>query len=171
MKYVGNRNGLTIIELTIAVVSASILITIVFAAWNFISVSTATRQRRTKIQSECARVSKMVTDQIQRSEGVLKYDRNSVTLLSDGAGDTVTYRLNGTAIERNGTAISFIMPEVSVSEFSLENQNRTNDAQPYLFLLTLSLQSVMDDTATVQSTVLGRRPEERASQRGNDFMW
>lgn len=167
-----DRRGITLIELTIAMVSASILISIVFFTWNHINRSTMLQQRRTALQSECSRVARLITGQIQKADAVLRYDRNSIRLATQEAKDTITFSYDGSSIERNDTTLSFTLPNITVAEFSFENQNSEHDeAQPYLFHFTLTLISFQNDTASVESTVMGRRAANAMSQSGNDFMW
>jgi Tfp pilus assembly protein PilE len=165
------HRGVTLIELAVAMMSASILISIVFFTWNQITRSTTIRQRRTALQSECSRVARLITGQIQKADAVLQYDRNSIRLVTREAKDTVTFSLNGTTIERDNTPLSFTLPDVTVDVFSFENQNSEHEGQPYLFLFTLTLISAHNDTASVESTVMGRRMIDGTAQSGTDFMW
>ena len=164
--------GFTIIEVITAVITTSILITIIFTTWNYISTTTARRQRYTALQSECSRVTQMVTDAVQKAEAVLRYDRNSIWLLGVNASDTTVYMYDGSAISRNGTPVHFIIPGVQVSEFRFENVHGYRDEKPYLFDFHCTLFTLQGDTAAIQTTVMGRRPRDNAMRSGgSDFMW
>ena len=172
---VKNRQGIdagfTIIELITAVVTASIFITVVYTAWNYITTTTARRQRYTTLQNECGRVSQLVTGAIQKAEAVLRYDRNSIRLLDTDPPDTSVFSYDGTTISRNGTPLHFILPNIEVAEFRFENIHGYQDGKPYLFDFLCTLVTLQGDTATVQTTVMGRKPREGAQHSGGDFMW
>ena len=163
--------GLTLVEMTVAVVSASILITAVFATWNRISTTTETRKRRTVLHSECGRITDLITGSIQKAQAVLGYDRTSIRLLTGEAADTVVFSLDGTTLLRNGSPLGMLLPGVTVTEFSFENKNDETGGQPYLFRFNCTLVSRQNDTASMQATVMGRRPGDGSSPTDNDFMW
>ena len=165
------RSGLTLVEMTVAVISASILITVVFATWNHITTTTEIRKRRTVLHSECGRIVDLVTGSIQKAEAVLRYDRNSIRLLAADESDTVVFSLDGTRILRNDVPLSILLPRVTVAEFSFENRNDETEGQPYLFLFRCTLVANNNDTASLQATVMGRRPRDNTTSAGNDFMW
>lgn len=163
--------GFTIIELITAVITASIFVTVVFTAWNYFSRTTALRKRHTTLQSECSRVAQQVTSAIQKAEAVLSYDRNSIRLLGENAADTTVFQYDGTMVMRNGSPLHFILPHVEVTEFRFENLHGTYDAKPYLFDFRCTLVAQESDTATVKTTVMGRKPRDNALSSENNFMW
>ena len=163
--------GVTLAELTIAIVAASILLSVVYFTWNSMSTTTTVRKRRSVLQSECDRIAHLVSGSIRKAEAVLGYDRTSVRLLDADNTDTVTLSFDGTSILRNGRPTGFILPQITVSEFSFENQNGDRDDQPYLFLFRCTLITRQNDTASVQTTVMGRRPGGDGTRQENDFMW
>jgi type II secretory pathway pseudopilin PulG len=166
-----NRSGFTLVEMAVAIISATILIGIVYGTWNHITVSTELRKRKTLLHSECARITRLVTGTIQKSEAVLRYDRNAVWLLNGQTSDTTVFSLDGDVLMRNGKPVNFLLPGVSVAEFSFENNNSDQSGQPYLLRFRCMLLSRQNDTATAEATVMGRRPQGDGTQSGNDFMW
>jgi type II secretory pathway component PulJ len=159
----------TLLELTVAVVMSSAVITIVYTTWNQLNRHMFSQQRKAALHGECERIAKTVGNQLRRADAVLQWDENSIRFVSSGFTDTITYSYNGTLLEYNGQPISLTISRTSVTEFSLENQNADEPSVPYLFLFTVTLVSEQGDTATVRSTVMVHRLNEQPE--GNDFMW
>jgi Tfp pilus assembly protein PilE len=161
--------GVTLVELTVAVVMSSTMIIIVYTTWNMLNHHMFSQQRKAALHGECERIAKTVTTQLRRADAVLQWDRNSIRFISSGFTDTITYSYNGTLLDYNAQPISLTLPRASVTEFSFENQNADEASVPYLFLFTITLISGQGDTATVRSTVMVHRLNEQPE--GNDFMW
>ncbi|GEM_PF-5174211 len=160
------RKGFTIVELTVAVLLTSIVVTIVYATWNGMNRHIYSRERRTRLQNECDRISQGIIAQMRRADDVISWDRTSIRYTA--SGDTVAWSFDGNVLWNNGTEIK-PMRGGRVCAFSLENSNDNEESKPWLFSLTLSLVSMANDTATNRSTVMVRRGDAAAPE--NDFMW
>ncbi|MBN1309429.1 MAG: hypothetical protein JXA18_16030 [Chitinispirillaceae bacterium] len=163
------RAGVTLLDLTVAIVLTAIVVSIVYAAWTQINRHTLTHQRRTALRGECSRVAEALSRRLRRAEEVLAWDRTSIRFILSGLHDTVTYSYNGETLEVNGRPLAFIAAGTSVNAFSIENQNVDDVSLPFLFRITVALATRQGETDTVSATVMVRRPGDLPPD--DDFIW
>jgi type II secretory pathway component PulJ len=161
--------GVILIELLVAVMLTSIVVTVIYAAWARINRHTISHQRTTELHRECGRIAETITARLRRAEAVLHWDQNSVRFIASGEADTMTYSFDGQNLFLNGQPVPLLIRQASVSAFSLENQNRENPSQPFLFRITVSLSIDRGETATVSTIVMARSLHEQLPD--NDFIW
>ncbi|MBN1577900.1 MAG: hypothetical protein JW913_15175 [Chitinispirillaceae bacterium] len=161
--------GVTLLDLTMAVVLTSMVVSIVYATWTQINRHTVTHQRRAALRGECSRIAETMAGQLRRAEAVIQWDRSSVSFIPSASHDTLTYSYNGEILEVNGQPLALTVAETSVSAFSLENQNDENASLPFLFHITVALSTGQGETDTVSTTVMARRLNEQPPD--NDFIW
>lgn len=160
------RKGFTIVELTVAVLLTSIVVTIVYATWNGMNRHIYSRERRARLQNECDRIAGGIIAGMRRADDVISWDRTSIRYTT--SGDTVAWSFDGSVLWNSGREVR-PMRGGEVCAFSLENNNANEESRPWLFSLTLSLVSAANDTATTRSTVMVRRGS--AERLEDAFIW
>lgn len=155
-----NSRGVTLVELTVAVVLSTFVAASVLFTWNHLNRYTTTQERRTALQTECNRIITQITTQLRRAEYIIRFDRSSLQFTIGNPIDTITYNATAGALEYKGTPISYTLNGTRVDIFSVENVNAAGDEEAYLFNLTLRLAHLSGDTASATATVFVKRHPE-----------
>jgi len=166
--YSGSR-GVTLIELTVAVVLSTFVAASVFFTWNHLNRYTAVQKHRTALQAESNRIVNQITAQLRRSEHIIRFDRSSLEFTVNNPVDTISYVLTNRALNCNGTPLSYTVPGIAVDDFSIENTNSAQENESYLFNIALRLVHFSGDTASATATVFVKRHPETVD--GDAFGW
>lgn len=165
------RKGVTLIELTVALVLTSIITGIIYMTWNHITLHIEVQKKRASLHGECIRISQQINHQLHTAASVIKWDPHSVTFTTANKSDTLTYSFDGTTLTCNNVPVALTVPQSTVRNFSLANENTDDGTQPYLFTCTLILGNAIGDTVATKTTVLIHRTTVNDDASGNNFTW
>ena len=165
----GNNRGITLIELSVAVILTSIVITIVYASWNHLVFYTSLQKRRSSLQTECSRISDLLIMKLHHAETIIRWSSDDIQFTVTDPADTLHYSFDGSSLNCNGKPMQLLLPSTTVNRFLIENINSNDNASPYLFKISLRCVTKQGDTASTDATVLVNKPYGAA--QGNDFMW
>lgn len=161
-----SSRGTTLVELTVAFVLTSIVISIVYFTWNHLTIHTHTQKRRSVLNAECLRITQQISIHLHQAEQVLDWSRNSIRVLRPTDNDTISYSYDGTTLQFNKNPLTILSPQTTVQTFTIENSNPEDPASPYLFTITLKLQNAAGDTTSRKTTIsLHRSPVDAAVQQ------
>jgi prepilin-type N-terminal cleavage/methylation domain-containing protein len=164
------RKGITLIELTVALVLTSIITGIIYMTWNHITLHTEVQKKRASLHGECIRISQQINQQLHTAASIIKWDPHSITFTTANKSDTLAYSFDGTTLTCNNIPVILTVPQSTVRNFSLENENTDDGIQPYLFTCTLILGNAIGDTVATQTAVLIHRTTIN-DPSGDNFTW
>lgn len=165
----GGRRGVTLIELTVAVILTSIVITIVYASWNHLVFYTTVQKRRGSLQNESTRITDQMITKLHKAQRVIRWSPDEILFTVSEPTDTIHYSFDGTSLRCNDKPIPMLLPGTSIDRFTIDNLNSNDPSSPYLFRITLRFVTKQGDTTSNDATVLVNKPYGEAN--GNDFMW
>lgn len=171
MPGVENRSlikGVTVLELTVAVVLTSILVSIVYYTWNQINLHTTVQKRKAALHTECIRISRQITDRLRGARKVLKWDTDDISFVGASGSDTCSIAFRVPSLSVDDAPVRPQLPKTEMSLFSIENLNARDQTIPYLFRMTFQLVNSHGDTANAATSLMIRRSELSES---DDFMW
>jgi type II secretory pathway pseudopilin PulG len=164
-----HNGGVTLMELTVAVVLTSIVIAIIYVSWNRLTFYTTTQKRRSALTSECNRLTDMLVTQLNKAHTVIRWSHYDIIFVVAGSEDTLNYSFDGYQLRCNDKPVPLLLHGSTVAAFMVDELNNDNSSKPYLFSLSLTCVTAQGDTASAQSTVMVKRPYGDA--RNSDFMW
>jgi prepilin-type N-terminal cleavage/methylation domain-containing protein len=145
-------DGLTLLELMVAISVSAILITLVLSSWNYINRHVLYQEHRGYLRNETARIADEIQLKLGRTSGVLGFTPNSVTLLEQDGGGVLEYAFDGKHLTKNGFPMHFGVHGGSITSFNLRNTSTI--AGEYLLLeVTVSSQDKRDNRDTCRFTV------------------
>jgi hypothetical protein len=146
---------MTIVELMVAMVVASIALVIVFYMWNSINNHVAVSRYKTQLEKETDRLGLLIVNQIRRSPSIIQWNNHRIQMVHQNGTDTIDYYFNESGLLFNGRTMMPIVPNTRVSDFELSDSNEISGiADRSLFLVfTLSLVGKEKDTATVHHAI------------------
>lgn len=149
------NKGVTLIELTIAMVVASIAFTIVFYMWNTINSHVAVSKYKTQLETETNRIGLQLVNQIRRSPSIIQWNNHRIKMVHYNGADTLDYYFDESGLLINDSSVTILLPDARVSDFELRDSNEISGIQGRsLFLVvTLSLVGRGKDTATVHHVI------------------
>jgi Tfp pilus assembly protein PilE len=160
--------GVTVLELTVAVVLTSILVSVVYFSWNQLTHQTTVLKRKTALHTECNRISRMITDRLRGTQSVLKWNTDYIEFVPASKKDTCSISFRGSSLSINDTPVKLLLPGTEISMFAIENLNGYDQSRPYLFRLSFQLVNIHGDTAHVENSLMIRRTSEPGT---DDFLW
>lgn len=163
--------GLTIIELTIALVISGIVISLVLFSWTYISRHTTLQKRKSAFYAQTEQAAALIANDIRTSPHVLFFDDKAITLVARNGGDTLTYRLAGDSLCKNDTAVRFFSEGSKVVRFSIEKDKASPppvlgppgippEPQDMVLVVTLRTQDRTGLTSEIRSSVKIRYAED-----------
>lgn len=160
-----HQRGITLVELTIAVAIATIVIMIVFYAWNSLNKHMGSSKHRTQIETEANRIGDMVSSHIRRSSAVLAWDESSISLINPNGTDTFNYYYRADTLYRNGTSLPVLVNDAKISSFTINNQNANlpGNENSLLLDISLTLSSPSGDSASAHFTVQLSGPTQKGT--------
>lgn len=164
-----NKRGVTLIEMTVAVILTSIVITIVYASWNRLLFFTSVHKRRNSLQTESSRISDLLITKLHKAETVIRWSSDDILFTVTDPVDTLHYAYNGTSLQCNDEPVQLLLPSTAIDRFSIENINSNDSESPYLFKISIRFITKQGDTTSTEATVLVNKPY--GERHGNDFMW
>ncbi|MCX7726037.1 MAG: prepilin-type N-terminal cleavage/methylation domain-containing protein [Chitinispirillaceae bacterium] len=158
------QKGFTLIELSVAIIITSIVVTIVYSSWTYWNRYVARTQSKTELRIECSRILRQITSQLRKAKIILFWDRNRIGFVREDNGDTIVYSYdyNG-EIKYNGEKMVLLTNGSSVVDFSIENQNNDRESGIYLFVIGITLKNSFNDTIRNESRVMVKSFEEDRS--------
>lgn len=163
------EGGVTLVELTIAVALSAVLAASVFFTWNYLTRHTTIQNRRTAIRAEGNRITNQLSLQLRRAESIINLDNSSIQFTVNNRADTISYVFSGSEMTYNQQPISFTIPAIEVSNFTITDNNENNPAKPYLFTCSLTLTHTSGDTITSTATIFVNRTT--AVPQEDSFSW
>jgi prepilin-type N-terminal cleavage/methylation domain-containing protein len=165
-----NQTGLTLIELTVAMVVSSILLFTVFYTWNHIDKYINKSKHSTMLEKETERLGSMIASQIRRSSEIILWDENRIDMLNPNGSDTLSYYFNKENLLLNNDTVRVLVPDAKVKQFKLIDLDETQgkDKKSMLLDLTLSIESRVGDSASSHHTIqLSQTPPQNST--GNNW--
>jgi prepilin-type N-terminal cleavage/methylation domain-containing protein len=164
-----NNKGMTLVELMVAMVVASIALAIVFYMWNTINKHVAVSRYKTQLETETNRLGLLIVNQIRRSPSIIQWNSNRIKMVHHNGSDTLDYYFNESGLLLNGNKVNLLVPYASVSGFEFRDSNEiAGILDGALFLVfTLSLVGRERDTATVHHAI--HIAQSLTKNDGSDF--
>ena len=166
-----NQFGTTVVELTIAIILSSMVISTVYFTWNHINRHIARQQNHTRLQTECNRLNRQIIRQLRDASIVIKWDETNIVFTTYSSPDTISYSFESyynTDFKYNGKPVTLLLPGTKISAFSITDINENNPEKPYLFEIKMTMEN-WNTSVNVQSTIMVKRPD--MVQNNQDFMW
>jgi hypothetical protein len=156
-------NGVTLIELIIALAMTATLTISVYYFWNHINLHTITYTARTQLTSEATRIVSSIVSQVRCAKEIFSFDYNSINFISKN-GDTLNYRYDGDSLFLNDNSIKIITSGARISQFEIKDLNEGNSAEArYAYLeFTLTMEGAQRDSSTFSLSVNVPRPTDGA---------
>ncbi len=151
-----SRRGTTIIDLIVAIVLTSIVVTIIFALWSNFDRHVVLQRRKSILHAEVRQILKSITSQVRRSPEVLAWHSTGITYVSPNNGDTIVYEYYTDELIKNDVLVTLISQAAYIYDFSIDEIDVSgSDEDPELTLLSISLSMADDFTnhVTVNSLV------------------
>jgi prepilin-type N-terminal cleavage/methylation domain-containing protein len=120
MTNTGDKAGVTLIELVVAMSIAGIVVSLALASWTLIAKHTALEKHKTEFQSQAEQTGSLIVNAVRNSDKVLLFGKNAITFVDGRSGDTVSYSFDADTLRRNGTAVPFVTQGTTVVRFSVE---------------------------------------------------
>ncbi|MBN1603525.1 MAG: hypothetical protein JW915_18085 [Chitinispirillaceae bacterium] len=156
-------NGVTLIELIIALAMTASLTVSVYYFWNHINRHTITYTAKTQLTNEANRIITSIVSQVRSAKELFSFDYNSINFISKN-GDTLNYRYDGDSLYLNNNSVKIITSGARISQFEIKNLNEGNDSEArYAYLeFTLTMQGAQRDTSTFSLSINAPRPTNGA---------
>jgi prepilin-type N-terminal cleavage/methylation domain-containing protein len=160
---------MTLIELMVAMVVASIALAIVFYMWNTINHHVAVSRYKTQLETEVNRLGLLIVNQIRRSPSIIQWNNNRIQMVHHNGSDTLDYYFDESGLLLNGNKVNLLVPQTRVSGFELSDSNEISGIQDRsLFLVfTLTLVGREKDTAMVHHAI--HIAQSVTKNEGTDF--
>jgi|GEM_PF-2321179 len=164
-------SGMTLIELMIAMLVASIVLYTVIYTWNNINLHVARSKFRTQLETETNRIGIQIVSQIRRSQSILEWDDHHIRFLNAAGTDTIDYYYDGMNLLLNGKSVTILLSKSNVSNFEFKNLNEQagNGDNSILLNLTLTITGMNNDSATVNHTVQISQKVNKSSGFGDSW--
>ena len=163
-----NESGMTLIELMIAMLVASIMLTTVFFMWNYINMHIGKSKYHTQLETETSRIGSLIASQIRKSQSILEWSDNRILMLNGNGSDTLDYYYSENELLLNGTKLSILVNNARVTVFELKDLNDHLDGLngSLMLELTLSIVGRETDSVTVRHIVQVSQSVNKSSGSG-----
>jgi len=152
--------GVTFLELVIAMVVASILVTTLFMTWNQMNRHIIVQKRRGVLQSATNSFSQTITSKIGRSQSVLEITDSRISFVNPDSADTITYSFDGVAFMRNDSLYQPPVAGTHVSAFRIRTENESlPGGHSVLLEIAITVSNSMGDSICLVSTVNTKFPD------------
>lgn len=164
-----NQAGLTLIELTIAMVASSILLFTIFYTWGYIDKYTNKSKHRTMIEKETERIGSTIASQIRRSTEIIFWDENRIEMVNPNGSDTLAYYFDHEKLLLNNDTVRVLVNDAKVKQFKLMDidYNEGKEKKSMLLDLTLSVESKGGDSASSHHIIQLSQTPQQKSIEGN----
>jgi hypothetical protein len=154
-------NGVTLIELMIALGMTTTLTATVFYFWNHINRHTITHVNKAQFSSEANRIITSIISQVRSAKEIISYDYNMIHFVSKN-NDTLQYRYDGDSLYRNERGLTITSKNARISQFEIKDLNEGNSTEArYAYLeFTLTMISGKNDTSTYSLSINVPKPTE-----------
>lgn len=146
--------GYSLIELVVAMVLVSIVVSNVYFFWRYMNRHIIRHSESASLQIESDRIVHQIVSSVKRSSSILDYDRNSITMLGETDEDTVSYSFTNDTLYRNKIKLSLLTSRSHVKDFEIKNLTEDPlNSSGFLFLeitVTLAHQSGFESQATLR---------------------
>lgn len=146
-----DSSGYSLMELVIAMVLVSIVISNVYFFWRYMDKHILVHSENASLQKETDRLIHLITSSIRRASSVLYYDQKSITLLGETDEDTVSYSFSEDTLYKNKVPLTILARRAHVKNFEIKNlSDDPQDASTFVLLefnLTLTNQSGYESEA------------------------
>lgn len=152
---INSNKGMTLVELMVAMIVASIALVIIFYMWNTINRHVAVSRYKTQLETEANRLGLLIVNQIRKSPSIIQWSSHRIAMVHHNGSDTLDYYFNDSDLLLNGNKVNLLVSDTRVSVFGFSDSNEIAGTQgTSLFLVfTLSLIGREKDTATVHHTI------------------
>lgn len=152
-------DGFTLVELLVAMVMTTIVLTSVFYAWNYLSRHTITQSLKTAFNVEAQRVALEVVGELRQSPAVLDWDGHEVTFVHHRTSDTITYSFNGIELQKNNEPLTFTTRDMQCTDFSIDPSSPSfSEEESTMLTITFSFTHKFDAPVTFVLNARIRRP-------------
>jgi hypothetical protein len=159
----GSVNGVTLIELIVALAMTASLTITVFYFWNHINRHTIVYTSKAQFSTEVNRIITSIVSQVRSAKEIISFDYNSINFISKN-GDTLKYRYDGDSLYLNDNSLSIINKDARISQFEIKDLNEGNNSEArHAYLeFTFSMISAIHDTSTFSMSINVPKPTEGA---------
>jgi prepilin-type N-terminal cleavage/methylation domain-containing protein len=149
-------NGVTLIELVVALSIAGIVISLVMFSWTFIARHTEMQKRKAQFHAQSELIASIVSNDVRRASQVVSFNENSVTFVAQ-TGDTVSYRLRNDSLFKNDSIFLPVSDGAKVVKFSATEEGQTyptsSGAQNAVLNITLGAEGISGLASEIQTRV------------------
>jgi hypothetical protein len=155
------QNGVTLIELTVALAMTATLSISVYYFWNHINRHTTNYTDKALFSKEANRIITSIITQIRSANEIISFDYNSINFISKN-GDTLAYRYDGDSLFLNDNSITIVSRNARISQFEIKdlNESVSSEARFAYLEFTFSMVSGKNDTASYTLSVNVPKPPE-----------
>lgn len=149
-------------ELVIAMVLVSIVISNIYFFWRYIDKHVLVHSGNASLQKETDRLIHQVTSSVHRASSILHYDQKSITLLGETDEDTISYSFSEDTLYKNKIPLTILSPKAHVKNFEIRNlSNDPYNASSFILLeFNLTLKNHSGYESEAKLAVKARRPAQ-----------
>lgn len=159
-----NRSGYSLMELVVAMLLSSIVLSNVYFFWKYMDKHVITYSNKAMLQKENDRIIHQITSAIRQSSGIIKYNQNSINFTDDKNEDTVSFSFSNDSLYRNGKSITILSKGIIVKNFEIKNlTDDPQNALQHIFLeFTLVMKNQKGDESEARLSVRTKRPAQQS---------
>lgn len=147
-------------ELVIAMVLVSIVISNVYFFWRYMDKHVLVHSENASLQKETDRLIHLITTSVRRASSVLHYDQKSITFLGEADEDTISYSFSEDTLYKNKVPLTILARKAHVKNFEIKNLNDDpyNASVSILLEFNLTLSNPSGYESEAKLVVKTRRP-------------
>jgi hypothetical protein len=119
-KRIISSNGMTLVELVLAVILSSVIISFIALSTELISGRISHSIRSGNLKFECVRFANTISARIRRSGCVVSYTEQSISFINHESGDTVSLEHQNGRLLENGNEMKYGREDFIISDFLIE---------------------------------------------------
>lgn len=162
-----NKNGITLIELIVALTMTTIIIVIIFATWDNFNRHVFNQRRKSMLNGELRQISEVLKSHIRRSPSVLAWHSNGITYISPNNGDTLVYEFYNEELLLNDTPVPIISQKAFISDFYIEDTDQAviiENKDLTLLSFKITLEDEFGNRVTLIFDVAAKVAEEQGEE-------
>ncbi len=165
-----HQQGVTIIELMVALAMTALMVSIIFALWGGFGRHVIKQRRKSILHSEIRVVLESLTSHIRRSPSVLAWHASGITYVSPSNDDTIVYEFYADELLKNDAPVTLISQEAYISNFSIEEvEIPVEEKEMTLLAVAISIVDEFGNYVSVRSQVAAKVIDEYAQEEDDEL--
>ncbi len=162
-----NKNGITLIELIVAMAMTTIIIVIIFATWDNFNRHVFNQRRKSMLNDEIRQITEVLKSHLRRSPEVLAWHSNGITYVSPNNGDTLVYEFYDAELLLNDVSVPIISQKACISDFYIEEVDQmvtVENKDLTLLSVRITIEDEFDNQVTITFDVAAKVAGEQDAE-------